>query len=59
MLSRLRTAKTLIDELPFPLQIVGHMPESSGTAKAIVIIVIALAVLVGLLTFANHIRPHP
>jgi hypothetical protein len=35
------------------------MPESKDTAKAIVIIVTALAVLIALLNFANHIRPHP
>jgi hypothetical protein len=48
-----------VDESLKSIQIVGHMPDSSGTAKAIFIIIIALAVLAGLLTFANHIRPHP
>jgi hypothetical protein len=49
----------IIDGRAIPLQIVGHMPESKDTPKAIVIIVTALAVLIALLTFANHIRPHP
>jgi hypothetical protein len=31
---------------------------SKDTSKAVVIIVFMLAVLAGLLVFANHIRPH-
>jgi hypothetical protein len=35
------------------------MPDSNETPKAVVIILIALAVLGALLAYANHIRPHP
>jgi hypothetical protein len=35
------------------------MPASKETLKAIVIILISLGVLVGLLVFANNMRPHP
>jgi hypothetical protein len=35
------------------------MPVSKDTIKAIAIILISLAVLCGLLVFANHVRPHP
>jgi hypothetical protein len=35
------------------------MPISKDTLKAIVVISIALLVLIGLLAFANAVRPHP
>jgi hypothetical protein len=35
------------------------MPASKDTPKAIVIILLYLALLAGLLVAANHFRPHP
>ncbi len=35
------------------------MPASKDTIKALFVIAFFLALLVGLLAFANHIRPHP
>ena len=35
------------------------MPASKDTVKAIIIICLYLALLCGLLAFANHFRPHP
>jgi hypothetical protein len=35
------------------------MPVSKDTPKAIVIILLYLALLAGLLAAANHFRPHP
>ena len=35
------------------------MPASKDTIKAIFVIAFYLALLVGLLAFANHVRPHP
>ena len=36
-----------------------RMPISKDTLRAIIVILVSLAVLVGLLAFANYIRPHP
>jgi hypothetical protein len=52
-------SEKFIDENKIPFQIVGHMSISKDTLKAIIIIVISLAVLVVLLVVANHLRPHP
>jgi hypothetical protein len=35
------------------------MPASKDTIKALFIIAFYLVLLVGLLAFANHVRPHP
>ena len=48
-----------VDENKIPFQIDRHMSISKDTLKAIIIIVISLAVLVVLLVVANHLRPHP
>jgi len=51
--------KKVFDEAANRVQIGRQMPESSGTPKAIAIIVFMLAVLAGLLLWANYMRPHP
>jgi hypothetical protein len=38
--------------------LLNYVRMSKDTSKAIVIIVCALGLLAGLLTWANHIRPH-
>ena len=50
--------ENVIDEVPVPLQI-DSMPASKDNIKAFFIIAFYLALLVGLLAFANHVRPHP
>lgn len=47
-------------QLRFPRQIRRMAEsESQGTFKAIVVILLYLALLVALLLTANHFRPHP
>ena len=53
------TRKSLSTNSHFQFRLAATMPDSNETPKAIVIILIALAVLGALLAYANHIRPHP
>jgi hypothetical protein len=55
----LRRDEKFIDDPGLLLQIDRIMSASKDTKKAIVIILFYLALLCGLLLFANHIRPHP
>jgi len=48
----------VLDESVFHCTLVA-MPVQKDTPKAIVIILLCLALLAGLLAAANHFRPHP
>jgi hypothetical protein len=49
----------MIDERPVPFQSGGSLHMTKETQKALAIIIASLAVLVVLLFWANHLRPHP
>jgi hypothetical protein len=53
-----RRCRKIIDERPFPFHSGGRY-MTKETQKALAIIIASLGVLVILLFWANHLRPHP